>query len=371
MTPTWTPRDILNAPPDEDQGSEVTQAFDYQAHCITRLCLWMVCGREVTETVCEFHEDLTQLRVGKPARFCQIKKRESVKTWTIPLLRDATLKLFKKLKFRDVGELVIYGHGRPSQRGSYPLAGLIALLDRPQAERNSIWADDLRPYERYLTELFSPEFDADTVSRGLQLLQIHLVMPHPDAIEAENAFLTAEIISKVWDVEVTVTIAKRAYDILYQRVWKASKQPKQPRTVKRITVKEARRILSKTLHQYGLLARDSSMLLETKEKLRRGNLEEHLNYVLERRMDARQAKFELDLKSTEWQDLKDDIAVAWEDFQSQNTGLLGNKLWKELRSLIRKLGEQWSRGRNTALGPDFSEALFFDMIAVCEANIGA
>lgn len=372
MTPTWTPRDVLSASPDEDQGSEAIYGFDYQTHCTARLCLWMVCTREITETVCEYHEDLTQLSVDQSVRFCQIKKRESVRAWTISLLKDAILKLFQKLEFKNVGELVIYGHGRPSQHGDYSLADLIALLDRPKDERDSVWADDLRHYEQHLSDMLSTELDADTVSKGLRLLQICLTMPHPDAIESENTILTVETISEVWDVEVSVQIARKTYSTLYRRVWEASKQPKQPRSVKRITVQEARQILYEILCREGLLARDRSMLLETREKLERGDLEKHLNYALERRMHARQVKYELDLKSTEWQDLKDDIALDWEDFQSQNANLLGNRLWKGLRCLLRELGEKWAKERkNVALGPEFSEALFFDMLSVCEANIGA
>jgi hypothetical protein len=372
MAQPWTPKDILNVPPDEDQGSEAIYGFDYQTHCIARLCLWMVCSREITETICEYHEDLIQLGVDQSVRCCQVKKRESVEAWTIPLLKDAILKLFPKQKFRNVSELVIYGHGRPSRHGDYPLAGLIALLDRPKDERDSVWADGLGHYEQYLFGMLSPKLDADTVGKGLRLLQIRLTMPHPDAIESQNTFLTVETISRVWDVEVSVQVADKAYNALYRRAWEASKQPKQPRSVKRITVQEARQILREILCREGLLARDRSMLLETREKLERGDLEEHLDYALEKRMHARQVKYELGLKSTEWQDFKDDIAVAWEDFQSQNAGLLGKGLWRELRRLLRKLGEQWAKERkNAALGPGFSEALFFDMVSVCEANFGA
>lgn len=372
MPPVWTPMDILDAPPDEDQGSEAVYGFDYQAHCAARLCLWMVCSREITETVCEYHEDVTQLCVASLPRFCQVKKRESADTWTIILLRDAILKLFQKLKYKDVGELIIYGHGRPSQFGDYPLAGLIALLDRPKPERDAVWADDLKPYEQHLCDIFNTALDTDAVHRGIRLLRIDLTMPHPDAIGDKNTILTADTVSDVWDVDLTHSIAEQAYLALYRRVWKAMAQPKQPRTVKRILTQEARQILCETLRQEGLLARSPSMLLETKEKLDQGNLGEHIGYVLQRRMDARQVKFEFDLTSCEWQDLKDDIAVAWEDFQLANADLKGSRLWRELRQLLKILGDQWSiQRKNAALGPNFSEALFFDMLAVCEASIGA
>lgn len=54
-------KSILNTAPDEDQGSEAIYGFDYQAHCIVRLCLEMICNSEIQETVCEYHEDVIQL----------------------------------------------------------------------------------------------------------------------------------------------------------------------------------------------------------------------------------------------------------------------------------------------------------------------
>jgi len=100
----------MHVAPLEDQGSESKAGFDYQDHCATRLLLEMVANDEITATVCEYHEDVTQLKVNKPPCFYSIKKRESVSNWTLGILKDPIIKLFDKLKYRNVGRT---SHTRP------------------------------------------------------------------------------------------------------------------------------------------------------------------------------------------------------------------------------------------------------------------
>jgi hypothetical protein len=89
------------------------------------------------------------------------------------------------------------------------------------------------------------------------------------------------------------------------------------------------------------------------------------------RMNARQTKFELDLQTSDWQDLKTDIAVEWEKFSVSHTDLMGAMLWKELRDLLKEVGNKWASDRHNILfSSEFSEGVFFDMMAVCEAHIG-
>jgi hypothetical protein len=365
-------RDVMNIPPDEDQGSEAIYGFDYQAHCTARLCLQMVYGHEIAEVVCEHHEDLIQIRIGRPPDFCQVKKRESARIWTIALLKDAIQKLFEKVQYRNVGQLVIYGSGRPSNDGECPLAGLIALLDRPESERDANWAVDLQPYANYLAGIFSRRIDLDTIERGLSLLKICLAMPNPEAIGAENVRLTAEVIYAVWGVEISVKAAERAYLALYRRVCEASRKPKSPRTMKSISRPQAAAILKNVLHDELPLAEKTQVILDINSKLQKGKLEAHVTYALQMRMDARQVKFEMELGATEWQDFKADLAEAWEDFQRNHPTLMGASLWRQLRDLLKQTGEKWASGRDNAqYGQAFAEGVFFDMMAVCEAEIGA
>lgn len=371
MTRKKNAKDILNIPPNEEQGGEAIYGFDYQAHCTARLCLEMMHSHDITEIVCEHHEDLIQIKDGNAPNFCSVKKRESVKTWTIALLKDAIKKLFEKLQYKNVGELIIYGSGRPSSDGECSLAGLIALLDRPDSERDSNWDHDLKQYEDYFTAEFGPEIDPSTVQKGLRLLKIDLSMPNPEAIEDKNVRLAVDVISGVWGVEVPLHIADRAYNNLYKKVWDASKNPKMPRTKKRILRREATSSIKDILHDGTPLAEKQQDILDILTKLQKGGLEAHVIYALQMRMNARQVKFELELQATDWQDLKTDIAVEWENFCASHTGLMGAVLWKELRELLKNMGHRWVAERhNNLFASDFGEGVFFDMMAVCEAHIG-
>lgn len=281
------------------------------------------------------------------------------------------MKLFKKLEYQDVGELVIWGNGRPSSAGDFPLDSLITLLDRPESERDGSWELALSPYVQHLTRMYKHDLNADTLRRGLRLLKVKLTMPHPEAIEHDNMMLLVDVVRKIWGVELTVAVAETTYNALYRKVWNASKKPKQSRIEKRITRAQAMKILREALQKEKILGDTPETILDTQAKLQKGKLQEYLPYALQKRMDARQVKYELELGSSDWQDLKDDISGAWENFQADNPLLSGIRLWTGLRALLKKLGAKWSKEKNnSALGADFAEGVFFDMMGVCEADIG-
>ncbi len=365
-------RNVLNVFPDEDQGSEATYGFNYQAHCAARICIEMISDCNFSEIVCEHHEDIVQRRNGQPPIFCQIKKRESANTWTITLLKKAIQKLFEKLQYKNVGQLVIYGSGRPSSNDGCSLAGLITLLDRSESERDSDWNNDIKPYEDYFTNMFGSKIDHAIIQKGLRLLKIDLSMPNPEAIETENIKSIVAVISTVWGVEVTFQIAEQAYDALYKRIRKASQKPKCPQTMKSIPREQATTILRDILFANKIpLAQRPQDILDINTKLHKGELQDHTVYALQMRMDARQIKFEMGFESPEWQDFKDDIAEKWEEFYNGHLPLVGATLWKQLRELLKTTSEEWaSKQNNSKLGPPFAEGVFFDMMAVCEADIG-
>jgi len=164
------------------------------------------------------------------------------------------------------------------------------------------------PYEEHFRRLFN-EFDAGELARGLRMLRFYLTMPHPQAIESNNIMLTAEILQQIWGVSVPVPVAQKAYEGLRCAVWDASKQPKQPRSQKCISADKARSLLKRKLEDEKYLAKDTEMVLDTRAKLQKGDLEEYLPYALQQRMDALGVKFALGLRPDEWQDRKDVIAV--------------------------------------------------------------
>lgn len=211
-------RNIMHVAPLEDQGSESKAGFDYQDHCATRLLLEMVANDEITATVCEYHEDVTQLKVNKPPCFYSIKKRESVSNWTLGILKDPIIKLFDKLKYRNVGELAILGHGRP-KKGNFSLRELIVLLDYPTADRDTEWEHEIDGFASHIKGKWGKRISLQTIQDGLRQLTIRLDWPHPDAVALANANLVADTIRRVWAVDPTPLVAKKAT----VRCWKECK----------------------------------------------------------------------------------------------------------------------------------------------------
>ena len=119
------------------------------------------------------------------------------------------------------------------------------------------------------------------------------------------------------------------------------------------------------------LSEDAKTLLDLSGKLEKALLQRHLPYAIKRRMDAHQIKFEYDISATDWQDMKDEIATAWERAQFQNWAAgTGIGLWTGLREMLKQIGEKWVTMRGQAtFGPEFTEGVFFDMMAVCEAEL--
>jgi hypothetical protein len=370
MTARPPKKRILDTVPADDQGSEAFYGFDYQVHVITRLTLEMVAGHEVTETVPEYHEDVVQVRRNKPARFCQIKKRESADSWSISHVESALGKLLAKVKYQDVGELILYGSGRPSTDGTLPLAGLISLIDRPVNERDAEWNTQIEAYVSDFARRFGSSLDEATIRRGIGLLQIRLTMPNPEAIEAVNMMRVAEVIKEVWDVEVTVAVAQRVYSALQDRIQHACTKPKQPRSVKCITVGEARTIIREVLREERYVSGNSGVLVTSQHKLERCGLAEFLPYVLQMRLDARQTKFELELSSSDWQSDRDAIGTRWEEFTNSHPGLTGKRLWEDVRQLLQSISQSWITSKGPAnAGPDYAEGVFFDMLSICEVDL--
>jgi hypothetical protein len=356
--------------PEEDQGAEARAGFVFQDHCVARLSLWMICDNKAIDIFCEYHEDGAQQIEGQSFRFFSIKKRESVETWTVDLVREAITKLFGKVEYRDVGELIIYGSGRPSSKGEFSLATLITLLDINEDERDDEWEAQIHAFACDMSKKKGlSKFGLDIIKQGLRLLKIRLDMPHPDAICSENISLTAETIRNMWQVEVSHSVAARAYNNLYNSIQGLSNSAKRPASHKRISRYQALQIIKDQLIKERYVAEDPKMLLDTLEKLRKVELTNRLPYVLQKRMDSRQVKFMLDIGPEQWLDLRLDVSTQWSRFQVENQNLTGTILFRDLRQLLAKVGTLWrDEYQNKDFDQEFAVGLFCDMVAVCEAD---
>jgi len=328
----------------------------------------MALDPDVAAIVCEYHEDVTQLMIGGPPCFYSIKKRDTVRHWTLSLLKDALFKLFHKLEYKNVGALNILANGRPDKGKQLCLYDLITLLDCPLELRDSQWEGEVAKFASYLEDLFNSRIPPGIIQEGLRRLHIDLGWSHPDAIALHNVDFTNEALLKIWGINCTAAVAKRAYDRLFARVQSASKTPQLPLSSKRIFRSEAISLLKTAITEEKLIPEAAQTLIDTHTKLRRVGLESHLAYALEMRMTARETKFALDLNAMQWQKLKDDIAIGWET-RKANTAR-GTAVLKELRIVLDRVAEGWRLDlRNTQMGPEFAEGLFFEMLAICEANL--
>jgi hypothetical protein len=183
-----------------------------------------------------------------------------------------------------------------------------------------------------------------------------------------NCDLTGQVISHIWGVTCTALVAKKAYERLFAQVQKASNTPQLPLSSKRILRSEAISILKTAICEEKLIADAAQTLIDTHTKLQKVGLEAALPYALQMRMTARETRFALDLSAVEWQKLKDDIAMQWQARKANAT--YGAAVFKDLRLVLKDVGDGWQKDlRNKQLGDDFAEALFFEMLAVCEANL--
>jgi iron complex transport system substrate-binding protein len=64
-------------------------------------------------------------------------------------------------------------------------------------------------------------------------------------------------------------------------------------------------------------------------------------------MAARETKFAFDLSATEWQKLKDDIAMHWQARKANGT--YGAAVFKDLRMVLKDVGDEWSMNNELIL----------------------
>lgn len=367
---------LVSTPPQGDDGSEAGVGLDFQWHLAAINCIGMLTDRSVEYVVCEFHEDIIQVkRNGTSLDLQQVKKKESG-TWTMNNLikpekkqtKGVLAKLFQHIQSgKDVRNLLLVGHGRCSGDEEFSLPNFIALLNTPPAARDDDWKISIGKFVAYLSgELETQGIESATVAKAVGMLRIDFSYPHPDALAGNGVEKLDEVLRRVFNVELSLPEVKEVYGDLYERVKAISLKPKQPWDVKSISREAASSIIYKRLKQYKPLAtRDQYKTLQ--EKLSSAKLAERVDYAIEKRLDALILKYEMNIKSTQWEDYKADINLEWQSFRTANPSVKGAQLWKAIRGVFSRLGCAWET-QDPRLGAEFVEGVFFDMTAICEAQ---
>lgn len=365
----------LSTPQLRDPGSEAAAGYDYQWHVTARMCIQMLADKEVEYIVCEFHEDVVQIRRELHLELIQVKKKESG-NWTLSSLirperrqkRAILSKLFDQLqKGKDISRLVLLGYGRVSGNGDFSLLELIGLLNLPDEGRDANWKSRIQRYVDFLSrELTSQGVDPAVVAKGISILEIDFNLPHPDGVESQNRDLLDETLRKMWNVELSVPEVDEVYQELYNRVRKVSIKPKQPWHVKAISRQEALDMVFSRVKVYApSLSRRE--LMATQDKLTSAKMARKVFYALQQRLDAMQLRFELGIGAAQWEGFRTEIDARWREFRASNPRVQGPALWQALRVILSDLGQVWAE-QDRRMGPDFAEGVFFDMTGTCEAE---
>ena len=371
---------ILYTPQVTDPGTEGVIGYDYQRDVAVMLCIKMIENHQIEYVVCEFHDDVVQINCRSQLELIQVKKTQS-KNWTLHNLiapdKGQKLgvlgKLFSPLqKGKDIVGISFWGNGKPGaskEDGNFSLAMLIALLKVPEDSRDEDWNSQANDYIDYISDkLVKQGIDAETVQKGVSLLDINLNYPHPDAIENENCHLLARVLKDTWSIELTIEETKVIYNDIYSRVRKISHNPLQPWEEKSISRLEVIDIVLKRAEEFSPSA-NREATLTTQEKLTRVELETKTKYAFQKRLNAMILRYETSIGSAEWQNYRTEIDIECRGFRDKFPTSTGPELWKGLIQVFSDLGEMWAKQKSDPrFGYDFVEGVFFDMTGVCEAK---
>lgn len=371
---------IMDTPQLTDPGTEGLMGYDYQRDLAVMLCIKMIENHKIENVVCEFHEDIVQIKDCNKLELIQVKKTQS-KNWTLHNFivpeKKQKLGILGKLftpiqNGKDIVKIAFWGHGKIGTSkvdGELSLGRLMALLNTPEDGRDEDWQIQLNEFTDYLSEKLAAQgISAETVRAGLLLLDINLAFPHPSAIENENYHLLLNTLKKIWSVELTLEEAKIVGNEIYSRVRKISHQPLQPWIIKSISRAELIDIVLKRAEEFSPSA-NREATLTTQEKLTRVELETKTKYAFQKRLNAMVLRYEASIDSAEWQNYRTEMDIKCRKFREENPIIIGPELWKGLLDVFGDLGNKWSKQRNdTRFGYDFAEGIFFDMTGVCEVK---
>ncbi len=95
-------KQILSTPQMTDPGTEGIIGYDYQRDLAVMLCIKMIENHQTENVVCEFHEDIVQIKGHNQLELIQVKKTQS-KSWTLHNLVTPE----KKQKLGVLGKLLM------------------------------------------------------------------------------------------------------------------------------------------------------------------------------------------------------------------------------------------------------------------------
>lgn len=199
-------------------------------------------------------------------------------------------------------------------------------------------------------------------------MDIDFDLPHPDSIESENERVLGDVVKQIWEVDLSLTNACEIYTKLYARIKRAMLKPNKSWAEKSIKREEVFELVTTAL-PYPYTTANPQHTLTLQSKLSAVGLSSQHQYALEARTEAIGLRFEWEIDSYVWEDLKTEIHLAWQSYRAENTQIMGMPLWQALRSELSKLGESWSnRYTDQRFGPRFAEGVFFDMAGICSAD---
>jgi hypothetical protein len=68
---------IIDTPQLTDPGTEGLIGYDYQRDLAVMLCIKMIENHQIANVVCEFHEDIVQIKKSNKLELIQVKKRKA------------------------------------------------------------------------------------------------------------------------------------------------------------------------------------------------------------------------------------------------------------------------------------------------------
>jgi Cap4, dsDNA endonuclease domain len=366
---------MFQVPVISDPGSQAAVGFDYQTHVANGLCIRMLIDKSIQYVLCEFHEDVVQVRQDSKLEMIQVKKREGGKWSLNDLIKPARrqrlgilAKLFECVQNgKDISKLRLIGYGDVTNGDEYSLLGLIALLNTPPAARDEEWSSNLEAYCVYLATQLRPQgITAVTVEKCLKLLEIDFGLPHPKAIEEQQCRHLNEVVRKIWDVELSMDEVHEIYIALWKQVHELSLNPMGSWLEKSISREAALKLVNNYIKKYEP-AKSRQDLRNTDEKLTVVGLVNKVSYALEKRYTSMYLRFEVGIDSVQWEDMRTEIAKRWQAQRAEKGLLRGVQMWQSMREVFKDLGGVWA-GQDRRMGIEFVEGVFFDMTGTCDVD---
>lgn len=365
---------IISTPQKTDPGSHSSLGFDYQKQLTVYLCINMIRDKDVKYIVCEFHEDVLEVKADLRFDLIQIKMNSS-STWALEKLitpdnkqkLSMLGKLFQPVLRKDVTKVAFWGTGKIERfkgDSSLALEEFIYLLKTPEEARNkNRWEEYILHIETRLEEQGIPR---ETTQKAIEMLEIKLDFPGSNVIEYKNRELLNDILNEVYSVELTPKELSNVYLKLFDRVRNISNKPNQHWADKSISREQITELVFNEIKDKNPSG-NRQEVLTTQDKFSRVGLGDKTHYAFQMRINAMWIKYELGIGSSGWEDYKTKISRKINKFRKENPGVMGPALWEGIRNIFSDLGGASHFG-DPRIDQGFFEGVFFDMPGICEAQ---